>query len=353
MTHLSAGPPPPPSLAMPISYGGPSASSQAAFFPHLIADFQRSLHSRLLSVVHSVSTSATTASPLSVHQWLQEQLVACLDAEKRYILHSPPPPSLLSQPALSSPTISSAQSAPQQLSNALNELTLSAAEAINNASRQRQQQVQQQQQVEPFSRREEEHKKTDVSDTEGADERATATHYTAATAPVPRRSSLSRSHLRPHHHHHHGHAVEVSVRCLPSPSTVPIMAAAYSRPHSHDEDDDNNNNNNNNNNSRTSAGAYTHTASTSYTLSTAVTTKREREDSSAGTTRSASPPCCSPPGHSSFLSPLPCLPNCNLPSLSPCLSSSPCLDFNCLDPTPLLAVRRRSAVLLPVIRSDG
>ena len=83
MTHLSLRPPPPPPplSAMLASYGGSSAGpspSQPVFFPHLIADFQRSLHSRLLSVVHSVSTSASTAdAPLAVHQWLQEQLVAC------------------------------------------------------------------------------------------------------------------------------------------------------------------------------------------------------------------------------------------------------------------------------------
>ena len=330
MTHLPTCPPPaPPPPPMPSSYGGSSAavSAPSGSFPLLIADFQRSLHSRLLSFVHHVSTSATTASPLSVHQWLQEQLVACLDAEKHYILHSPPPPSLPPPPVSAAAMLTAppAMSAPQQLSNALNELTLSATEAMNNAARQRQQMQQQQQQAERQARRDEEHRVSDVSDTEGAEDRATNIYRSTATAL--RRNSVSRSHLRPHHHHHHGHAVEVSVRCLPNPSPTPLTAAAYPRPHSHDDDDESSN-------SRIAPSAYSHTASTSYTLSTAVSTKREREEVDAGTTRSASPPCCSPPSHSSFLSPLPCLPNCNLPPLSPCSSSSPCLDFNCLDPTP-------------------
>ena len=334
MTHLSACPPPPPLLAMSAASGDPAASSQSAFFPHLIADFQRSLHSRLLSVVHTVSTSSTAASPLSVHQWLQEQLVQCLDAERRYIIHSPPPPSLPSPPhaALAMSSALPELTAPQQLSNALNELTLSAAEAINNAARQRQhiQQQQQQQLLQQHSERhgalrEEEHKVGHATDSDILDERTAGAYGPSYVAP--RRSSISRSHRRPHHHHHHGHAVEVSVRCLPNSPAAPVMAAAYPRAHSHDEDDDTST-------APLSAVAYTHTASSSYALSTAVTTKREREDMHAATTRSASPSCCSPTNHSSFLSPLPCLPNCNLPPMSPCSSSSPCLDFNCLDPTP-------------------
>ena len=315
---------------MSTSYGAATASSQLAFFPHLIADFQRALHSRLLSVVHSVSISSTAAPPLAVHQWLQEQLVACLDAEKRYILHSPPPPSL-SPPPVAAPSVSPdppAGSAPQQLSSALNELTLSAAEAINHANRQRQhmQQAPQQQQVQRSARRDEEHKDGDISDWDGAEDKDTSTYR--SSAPTQRRSSLSRSHHRPHHHHHHGHAVEVSVRCLTHSPAAPTSSVSYPRPHSHDEDDESVP-------SRVTSSAYSHAALTSYTLSsTAVTTKREREELNAGTTRSASPPCRSPSGHSSYLSPLPCLPNCTLPPLSPCSSSSPCLDFNCLDPTP-------------------
>ena len=130
---------------MPTIHDG---SHQPAFLSQVVADFQRSLHSRLLSVVHLVSTSSTTASPLAVHEWLQEQLLACLDAERRYLLGSSP--LLALPPPLATSVEASAQSAtPLQLSNALNELTLSAAEAMHAASKQTkrlQQHAQQQQQ---------------------------------------------------------------------------------------------------------------------------------------------------------------------------------------------------------------
>ena len=298
-------------------------STQPAFLSQLVADFQRSLHSRLLSVVHLVSTSSTTASPLAVHEWLQEQLLACLDAEKRYLLGSSPP--LAPPPPHAASVEASAQSAtPLQLSNALNELTLSAAEAMHAASKQTrrlQQHAQQQQQ-----QRSGELARWEVDELGAEEEKESvaAAPLRHPTSTSTRRASLGRSQLRAHHHHHHGHAVEVSVRCLPHPPAAPASADSYPQSHSHDEDDESSFD-------VAPPDAYTHTASHSYLPSEALGAKRQREDSHNSTFRSASPPCCSPPGHPSFPSPELRPPHCTIPSLSPC---SPCLDFSCLDPTP-------------------
>ena len=261
----------------------PSPPSLHNSLHHRISEFQQSLHTSILALVHASSPSASSLSRASsssppshydLQHWLRQQIVQCLDAEKVYLQASTPslPPSFLpaSPPPAAPPsriTFSSIPD-PRQLSHALHELSISTA-AVSAPS-------------------------------------APIAAPQLVSPPLPfrrpqQRSTTNRDPAR-HHHHAHSHAVEVSVRCLP-PTSDRDEESSH-RGQDHDQRDD----------------SPLPPLPSSMVTFTAL----------------------APPPGSSFergqrgeltMATSACPPGCSAPSLSPC--TSPCgMDFGCIDPSP-------------------
>ena len=248
-----------------------------------ISDFQRSLHTNILALVHATSSTSRASSSSPSHydlqQWLRQQVVQCLDAEKVYLQASTPslppsfrpasPPPPAPPPRLSSATIPD----PRQLSHALHELSLSATATPTPAPPLP---TSQPQPPLPFRR---------------PQQRSTP-------------ARLTERHPHPHHHHvGHSHAVEVSVRCLPATT----LEENEERGQREEEDED-----------RDESPLPPLPSLVTFTALAPPQGGLSFERSQRAEVTMATSAC--PPG-------------CPAPSLSPYLS--PCgLDFGCVDPSP-------------------
>jgi hypothetical protein len=293
-----------------LSLGGPSTPppSLPASLSHRVSDFQRTLHTSIQALVHSStpsppsSSAAASISPYDLQQWLRQQLVQCLEAEKLYLQASTPslPPSFsAAHTAVPSPLPD-----PRQLSAALHELSLSSS----NSS------------LPPPPRP----PPPPSSHIPSLPSSATANAPppppsfrrpqrppTGGRRPHSHTAHAPHSHHNHPHHHHvgHSHAVEVSVRCLPT------SVADVHLPNSLDDDEEEEEE------QHTTEGRYSPLpppSSLSFSMSPTMPSF-DHQQGTGGRGGEVIPSC--PPG-------------CNIPSMSPCQSPSCSLDFGCMDPTP-------------------